>query len=69
MSISGSGVVQLADNVTAGTPLGTSNVNLTSLSITGNGTLDIGNNRVIIDYSPRTRPDRLHRHVDRQWLR
>ena len=41
----------------AGTPLGTSNVNLTSLSLTGNGTLDIGNNRVIIDYSsPATDP-------------
>ena len=49
--------MQLADNITAGTPLGTSNVNLTSLSITGNGTLDIGNNRVIIDYSsPATDP-------------
>jgi autotransporter-associated beta strand protein len=56
LSISG-GAVQLADNVTAGTPLGTSNVNLTSLSITGNGTLDIGNNRIIIDYSsPATDP-------------
>jgi autotransporter-associated beta strand protein len=57
LSISGSGIVQLADNVTAGTPLGTSNVSLTSLSITGNGTLDIGNNRIIIDYSsPATDP-------------
>ena len=57
LSISGNGIVQLADNVTAGTPLGTSNVNLTSLSITGNGTLDIGNNRIIIDYSsPATDP-------------
>ena len=56
LSISG-GIVQLADNVSAGTPLGSSNVNLTSLSITGNGTLDIGNNRVIIDYSsPATDP-------------
>ena len=56
VSITG-GTMQLADNVTAGTPLGTSNVNLTSLSITGNGTLDIGNNRVIIDYSsPATDP-------------
>ena len=37
--------------------MGTSNVNLTSLSITGNGTLDIGNNRIIIDYSsPATDP-------------
>jgi fibronectin-binding autotransporter adhesin len=51
------GTVQLADNVTAGTALGTSNVNLTSLSITGTGTLDIGNNRIIIDYgSPATDP-------------
>ena len=57
MSISGNGIVQLADNVTAGTPLGTSNVNLTSLSLTGNGTLDIGNNRIIINYSsPATDP-------------
>jgi autotransporter-associated beta strand protein len=57
LSITGSGIAQLADNVTAGTPLGTSNVNLTSLSITGNGTLDIGNNRIIIDYSsPATDP-------------
>ncbi len=56
VSITG-GTMQLADNVTAGTPLGTSNVNLTSLSITGTGTLDIGNNRVIIDYSsPATDP-------------
>ncbi len=50
LSVTG-GTVQLADNVSAGTPLGASNVNLTSLSITGNGTLDVGNNRVIIDYS------------------
>jgi fibronectin-binding autotransporter adhesin len=57
LSISGSGIVQLADNVTAGTPLATSNVNLTSLSLTGSGTLDIGNNRIIIDYSsPATDP-------------
>ena len=57
-SVSGSGIVQLADNVTAGTPLWrASNVNLTSLSLTGNGTLDIGNNRIIIDYSsPATDP-------------
>jgi autotransporter-associated beta strand protein len=57
LSVSGSGVAQLADNVTAGTPLATSNVNLTSLSLSGNGTLDIGNNRIIIDYgSPATDP-------------
>jgi autotransporter-associated beta strand protein len=56
LAVSG-GVVQLADNVSAGTALGTSNVVLTSLSLTGNGTLDIGNNRVIIDYSsPATDP-------------
>jgi autotransporter-associated beta strand protein len=51
LSISGSGVAQLADNVTAGTAPGASNVNLTSLAIAGNGTLDIGNNRIIIDYT------------------
>jgi len=56
LSISG-GTVQLADNVTAGTPLSTSNVNLTSLSMTGTSKLDIGNNRLIIDYSsPATDP-------------
>jgi autotransporter-associated beta strand protein len=56
LSITG-GTVQLADNVTAGTALATSNVNLTSLSITGDGTFDIGNNRIIIDYSsPATDP-------------
>jgi len=51
LPISGSGAVKLADNVTAGTALGTSNVNITSLSITGTGTLDIGNNRIIVDYT------------------
>jgi fibronectin-binding autotransporter adhesin len=57
LSISGNSVVQLADNVTAGTALGTSNVNLTSLSLSGSGMLDIGNNRIIIDYSsPGTDP-------------
>jgi fibronectin-binding autotransporter adhesin len=45
------GVLQLADNISAGTPLATSSVNMTSLSITGSGTLDIGNNRVIVDYT------------------
>jgi autotransporter-associated beta strand protein len=50
LTISG-GKVQVADNVSAGTPLATSNVNIASLSITGNGTLDIGNNRIIIDYA------------------
>jgi fibronectin-binding autotransporter adhesin len=51
LTINNSGIVRLADNITAGTPLGTSSVNLTSLSITSTGTLDIGNNRVIIDYT------------------
>jgi hypothetical protein len=51
LNISGAGVVQFADNVTTGTPLGTSNVVLTSLSITGTGALDIGNNHLLIDYT------------------
>jgi hypothetical protein len=51
LTINNNGIARLADNITAGTPLGTSSVNLTSLSITGTGTLDIGNNRVIIDYT------------------
>src|SRR6202034_2383177 len=58
LSISGNGIVQLADGVTNQTfvtpsafSVGpTSNINLTSLSLTGNGTLDIGNNRILIDY-------------------
>ena len=56
LSISG-GTVQLADNVTEGAALPASNVVLSSLSITGSGTLDIGNNHIIIDYSsPATDP-------------
>jgi autotransporter-associated beta strand protein len=59
LSISGNGILQLQDGVTNQTfitPNGnssvvTSNINLTSLSITGNGTLDIGNNRIIVDYT------------------
>jgi len=57
LTISG-GEVQLATNVTQGSQSAnapvtppTSNVNITSLSISGNGTLDIGNNHIIIDYS------------------
>lgn len=57
LSISGSGVVQLASNVTAGsqsanvpTTPPASNVNITSLSITGSGALDIGNNHIIVNY-------------------
>jgi autotransporter-associated beta strand protein len=57
LAINNTGVVQLANNVTAGSRLAASNVILTSLSIAGNGTLDIGNNRIIIDYSsPATDP-------------
>jgi autotransporter-associated beta strand protein len=54
LTISGSGAVQLASNVTLGSqtsPTPASNVNLSSLSISGNGTLDIGNNHIIIDYA------------------
>ena len=57
VAISGSGTVQLATNVTLGsqsanvpTTAPTSNVNITSLSITGSGTFDIGNNHIIINY-------------------
>jgi autotransporter-associated beta strand protein len=57
LTISGSGEVQIASNVTAGSALGASNINITSLSISGNGTLDITNNQIIIDYgSPATDP-------------
>ena len=50
--------MQLADGVTSQTfvtpgthsAIATSNINLTSLSLTGDGTLDIGNNRILIDY-------------------
>jgi fibronectin-binding autotransporter adhesin len=52
------GELQLATGVTQGsqssdTPITapTSNVNITSLSISGNGTLDITNNHIIIDYT------------------
>jgi autotransporter-associated beta strand protein len=51
------GTLQLATNVTAGsqsanTPVTApaSNVTLSSLAISGNGTLDIGNNHIIINY-------------------
>jgi autotransporter-associated beta strand protein len=58
LSVSGSGIVQLADGVTnqtfvtpgAHSAVVTSNINLTSLSLTGDGTLDVGNNRILIDY-------------------
>jgi hypothetical protein len=45
--------VQLSTNLTLGSqssPTPTSNVNITSLSVTGSGTLDITNNHIIIDY-------------------
>jgi fibronectin-binding autotransporter adhesin len=51
VAISGSGVMKLADNITAGSAFNASNVVLSSLSLTGNGTLDIGNNHIIIDYT------------------
>lgn len=44
------GSVVLADNVTLGSALGSSYVNLTSLSIANGATLDIGNNHIIINY-------------------
>jgi fibronectin-binding autotransporter adhesin len=60
VTISG-GTLQLATNVTLGSQsvspaAPTSNVNLTSLSITGSGTLDIGNNHLIVDYTPGNDP-------------
>jgi fibronectin-binding autotransporter adhesin len=58
------GLVQLANGATAGSQSAdppvtapSSSVNLTSLSISGTGQLDIGNNHIIIDYSsPATDP-------------
>jgi autotransporter-associated beta strand protein len=52
VSITG-GLLQLASNVTLGSQASpaASNVNITSLAISGNGTLDIGNNHIIIDYA------------------
>ena len=64
VAISGSGKLALAANVTQGSQSGnapvtapTSNVNITSLSITGTGTLDIGNNRIIVDYTTGNDPN------------
>jgi len=48
-SITG-GTLRLATNTTLGTGTVTSNVNLTSLSITGTGELDVNNNHIIITY-------------------
>jgi len=44
------GKTQLAADVTLGSGAAASNVNLSSLSITGTGQLDITNNQIIIDY-------------------
>jgi fibronectin-binding autotransporter adhesin len=56
VTLSGSGTMQLADNITAGSAYGSSNIALPSLAIAGNGTLDIGNNRIIVDYTPGNDP-------------
>jgi hypothetical protein len=45
------GLVQLQHNTTAGAGNAASNINITSLTITGNGVLDINNNHIIIDYT------------------
>jgi hypothetical protein len=51
MSITG-GTLKLAAGVSGGSgPAVTSTINLTSLSITGNGVLDVNNNHIIITYS------------------
>jgi hypothetical protein len=50
VSITG-GVLKLAPGVSGGSgPAATSSVNLTSLTIAGNGVLDVGNNHIIITY-------------------
>jgi len=53
VNISGSGILKLSDNVTTSTVglYPNSNVNISSLAISGNGTLDIGNNAIIINYN------------------
>jgi len=53
VNISGSGILKLSDNVTTSTvgSFPNSNVNISSLSISSNGTLDIGNNAIIINYN------------------
>jgi len=60
LNVSGSGEVQLSQNVTLGSQstmgVPTSNVNISSLSISGNGVLDITNNHIIIDYTPGNDP-------------
>jgi len=59
LAISGTGDVQLAQNLSVGSntgPTPASNVNITSLSITGSGDLDIANNHIIIDYTPGNDP-------------
>jgi len=49
ISITG-GTLKLAANTTLGSGTVTGNINLTSLSITGNGVLDVNNNHIIIAY-------------------
>jgi autotransporter-associated beta strand protein len=58
VSITG-GTLQLATNATLGSqssPTPTSNINVTSLAISGNGTLDINNNHIIISYPTASDP-------------
>jgi autotransporter-associated beta strand protein len=50
------GEIQLAPDVTLGSGATTSNVNFASLSITGNGVLDLTNNHIIISYTAGSDP-------------
>ncbi len=45
------GLVQLKSGATAGTGNATSNINISSLAISGNGVMDINNDHLIIDYT------------------
>jgi hypothetical protein len=58
LAISGAGKFTLASNVTLGSQSSppASSVNITSLAISGNGTLDLNNNHIIIDYTPGNDP-------------
>jgi autotransporter-associated beta strand protein len=59
LAITGTGIVQLASNVTLGSQSGStpmSNVNISSLLISGTGTLDISNNHIIVQYTPGNDP-------------
>ena len=55
LSITG-GTLMLATNTTPGSGTGTSNVTLGSLSITGNGVLDVTNNHIIISFGSGSDP-------------